>query len=115
MISTNERTTDLDDVGMIFHSILRYADGNAERLDRSVVSIGYGVLLQNADLAARLIAELHDDEGDDYDGCVWLERLEDISPGSLAEALYTDYPDVESEVTRWLSSFNRIAPSTGLR
>lgn len=49
------------------------------------------------------LAELHVDTGPDWDGCVWLERLEDISEGSLAQMLYAEDVDVESAVIRWLS------------
>ena len=104
MISTNARVKDFDDVGLLFHAILRYAEANEERLDCSIVAIGYGTLLHHADQAAQLIAEHHVDEGDDWDGCVWLERLEDVSKGSLAESLFAESPDVESVVISWLSS-----------
>lgn len=67
-------------------------------------SIGYSTLLSNADQAAGWLAALHVDTGDEWDGCVWLERLEDISEGSLAQMLYNDGVDVESAVIRWLST-----------
>ena len=103
MITTNSRTKDLEDVGLLFHSILRYAEANAERLDRSIISIGYSTLLNNADQAASWLACLHVEADEDWDGCVWLERLEDIREGSLAQMLYADDVDVESAVIRWLS------------
>ena len=104
MISTNDRNVkDADDIGLLLHSIFRYAEANEERLDRSIVSIGYGVLLANADQAAAQIALQCADEGDNWDGCVWLERLEDIEPGSLAEALYNDDVDIPSVVREWLT------------
>jgi len=103
MISTNSRSKDPEDVGLLFHSILRYAEANAERLDRSIISIGYGTLLSNADQAAGWLAELHVDTGDEWDGCIWLERLEDISESSLAKMLYNEGVDVESAVIRWLA------------
>lgn len=103
MITTNARTKDPEDVGLLFHSILRYGELHAERLDRSIVSIGYSTLLNNADQAAYWLAAQHVDVGPDWDGCVWLERLEDISEGSLAAMLYGDDVDVESAVLRWLS------------
>jgi len=103
VITTNARTKDLEDVGLLFHSILRYAEANAERLDRSIISIGYSTLLSNADQAACCLAELHVDTGEGWDGCVWLERLEDIREGSLAQILYAEEVDVESAVIRWLS------------
>lgn len=103
MITTNSRTKDPEDVGLLFHSILRYCEANAERLDLSVMSIGYATLLHNADQAAQFIAEQHVDTGPEWDGCVWLERLEDTSEGSLAQMLYAESPDIESIVIRWLS------------
>lgn len=103
MILTNSRDKDPEDVGLLFHSIMRYAEANAERLDRSIMSIGYSTLLSNADQAAAWLAELNVDTGPDWDGCVWLERLEDISEGSLAQMLYNDGVDVESAVIRWLA------------
>jgi hypothetical protein len=103
VITTNARTKDLEDVGLLFHAILRYGEAHAERLDRSIVSIGYRTLLNNADQAAFWLASQHVDVGDDWDGCVWLERLEDISAGSLAQMLYADSVDVENIVLRWLS------------
>ena len=103
MITTNARTKDPEDVGLIFHSILRYGEANADRLDRSIISIGYSTLLNNAGQAASWLASLHVDGGDDWDGCVWLERLDDISAGSLAQMLYADDVDVESAVICWLS------------
>lgn len=109
MISTNNRTKDLDDVGLLFHAILRYAEANEDRLDCTVVAVGYGVLLGYADQAATAIAEQHVDEGDDWDGCVWLERLEDIGPQSLAELLFnkgmeTESADVSAIVKDWLAT-----------
>lgn len=103
MITTNARTKDLEDVGALFHAILRYGEAHAERLDRSIVSIGYSTLLNNADQAANWLASQHVDVGEEWDGCVWLERLEDTSAGSLAQMLYNDSVDVESIVLRWLS------------
>lgn len=104
MISTPTRETDQDDVGVLFHSILRYAEANAERLDKSIMSIGYGNLLEMATTAAETIAEHHVDTGPDWDGCVWLERLEDISEGSLAQMLYSQQWHVEHTTHRWLHS-----------
>lgn len=104
MITSNTRFTDPDDAGLLFHSILRYAQENAERLDQSILSIGYANLLQNAFSAAAALAEQHTDTGPMWDGCVWLERLEDIGPGSLAQSLYAERPDVASIVATWLAA-----------
>jgi hypothetical protein len=105
MITNNNRTKDLNDVGVIFHAITLFAEANGERLDRSIVSFGYDCLLLRAELAATELAAQHVDDGDDWDGCVWLDRLLDISQGSLAEALFTDDADVRSIVHQWLSKF----------
>jgi hypothetical protein len=104
MLSSNARTKDLDDVGLLFHSILRFGELNGDRLDQSIISIGYANLMQNANKAAQVLAEQHVDSGPDWDGCVWLERLESIEKGSLAQMLYAERPDVESIVIRWLST-----------
>ncbi len=109
MITTNTGSKDLEDVGLLFHSILRYAEANAERLDRSIIAIGYSTLLRNADQASGFLAQLHVESGEEWDGCVWLERLEDISEGSLAQKLYADGVDVESAVTDWLSRYRPSA------
>jgi hypothetical protein len=46
----------------------------------------------------------HQDEGDDWDGCVWFELLEKVDEGSLAEALMaTEDPNVPEVVQEWLS------------
>lgn len=104
MITTNTRTKDPEDVGLLFHAILRYGEANAERLDQSIISIGYAALLKNADSAAEVLAAHHDDAGPEWDGCVWLERLDDTDHGSLAQMLYAETPDVESIVIRWLGA-----------
>lgn len=107
MISTNDRNEkDTDDIGLLFHSILRYGEANEERLDRSIVAIGYGVLLANAEKAASQIALQSVDEGDDWDGCIWLARMEDIGAGSLAEALYSDEVNIPPVVREWLNKFS---------
>lgn len=103
MILTNARVQDKEDIGQLFHAILRYGEAHAERLDQSIVSIGYSTLLSNAELAAHWLGVHHKDTGDDWDGCVWIELLEDISEGSLAHLLYADDVDVESVVLRWLA------------
>ncbi|MGI0637826.1 hypothetical protein ACVXHM_16780 [Pseudomonas aeruginosa] len=106
MITTNTRTKDPEDVGLLFHSILRYGEANSERLDQSIIAIGYATLMRHADQAAQALAELHDDEGPEWDGCVWLERLEDTEHGSLAQMLYAEAPDVRGAVKRWLDALS---------
>lgn len=104
MIYTNDRIKDSEDVGVLFHAIIRYAEANEELLDRSVVSVGYGMLLELANKAAAEVALQHVDEVDDWDGSVWFERLEDISEQSLAKALFEPDPDVTTVVKSWLFS-----------
>lgn len=106
MILTNDRCKDLEDVGVLFHAILRYGEANEEQLDRSIASVGYAVLLNNAELAATTIAAHHEAEGEDWDGVVWYERLADTGSGSLAEALYSDEVNVLSTVADWLDKLN---------
>ncbi|PWD01952.1 MULTISPECIES: hypothetical protein [Pseudomonas] len=106
MILTNARIQDQEDVGLLFHSILRYGEENAERLDCSIVSIGYSTLLDNAEQAASWLAHHHSDTGDDWDGVVWAELLEDIAEGSLAQKLYADDVNVESAVLGWLAELS---------
>lgn len=109
MISTNAKTKDLDDVGVLFHAIIRYAEGNEVQLDSSPALVGYGRLLGMAGEAAEQLANRHVDEGDDWDGVVWMELLEDIADGSLAQAifhlaLYDEQYDIGLAVQKWLDT-----------
>ncbi|TPG89824.1 hypothetical protein EAH72_31085 [Pseudomonas caspiana] len=104
MIESNDRSKDLEDVGVLFHSLIRYVEANEEERDQSLVAVGYANLLALAEAAATEVASQHTDEGDDWDGCVWLELLEKIGEGSLAESLMaTEDPDVPAVVQEWLS------------
>jgi hypothetical protein len=104
MIESNDRSKDLEDVGVLFHSLIRYVEANEEERDQSVVAVGYANLLALAEAAATEVALQHQDEGDDWDGCVWFELLESIDEGSLAESLMsTEDPDVPAVVQEWLS------------
>ncbi|MBC2693206.1 MULTISPECIES: hypothetical protein [Pseudomonas] len=104
MIQSNDRIKDLEDVGVLFHSLIRYVEANEEERDQSLVAVGYANLLALAETAAEEVALQHKDEGDDWDGCVWFELLEKIGEGSLAESLMaTEDPDVPSIVQVWLS------------
>lgn len=105
MIHSSTRHTEKEDVAVLFHAILRYAEANEERLDRSIVSMGYGNLLEIAEHAATEIALQHKEQGDLWDGVVWFERLECIDCESLAEALCEDQPNVGVTVTKWLATF----------
>lgn len=109
MILQNDRTNDAEDVGVLFHAIISYAEANAEQLDRSLVAAGYGKLLELAQEAAEEVALLHDDEGGMWDGVVWYQRLADFSNESLAAGLFaSDDPDVTALVVKWLLSFGYV-------
>ena len=105
MILSNTRATEKEDVAVLFHAILRYAEANEERSDRSIVSVGYGKLLEVAEQAATEIALQHKEERDFWDGVVWLEQLECIDEESLAEALFLDQRNVAFTVGKWLATF----------
>lgn len=105
MINTNNRIKDAEDVGVLFHAIIRYVEANENELDESLQSLGYANLLERAEEAAEFIAELHDAEGDAWDGAVWIERLEDIGEQSLAKALIDPDDDLEVVVKNWLVRF----------
>jgi hypothetical protein len=103
MIDNNERHKDLDDVGVLFHALIRYVTTNQDERDQSLVAAGYANLLDLAGQAAQAVALQHKAEGDDWDGCVWFELLNKIDAGSLAEALMADEePDVPAVVQEWL-------------
>ncbi|MBJ2286624.1 MULTISPECIES: hypothetical protein [Pseudomonas] len=103
MIDNNDRQQDLEDVGVLFHALIRYIEANEEERDQSVVAAGYANLLEMAGEAAQAVALQHKAEGDDWDGCVWLELLEKIDAGSLAAALMADEdPNVPAVVQEWL-------------
>lgn len=104
MIESNERSKDLEDVGVLFHALIRYIEINGDERDLSLIGVGYANLLALAEAAATEVAMQHQEEGDDWDGCVWLELLEKVGEGSLAEALLaSEDPDVPSVVREWLS------------
>lgn len=106
MISTDTRDIDKDDVGVLFWAMCKFGEENEEETDISLVAVGFGELLSRAERAAEVIAECHKDEGDNWDGCLWLERLEDIDGESLAAQLFlleNDHADMVSITTvQWL-------------
>lgn len=106
MISTNDRSKDLEDVAVLNHALIRYVEANEERTDESLVSVGYGRILTLADQAATEIALHSTDEGEDWDGTLWFERIEAIDEDSLAAALLAPGADVVNVVHDWLQSFN---------
>lgn len=108
MILQNNRTKDAEDVGVLFRAIISYAELNAELMDRNLIGVSYGKLLELTQKAAEEIALLHEDEGELWDGVVWYERLADFSEDSLAAALFAlDYPDVTAIVVKWLLCFGK--------
>lgn len=106
MISTNSRTTDKDDVAVLFYSMCVYGELNEDHTDRSLVSVGFGEMLSRAERAAEVIAECHGDEGDDWDGVLWLEVLENADEGSLAGLLFMldDEDMVPTTTMEWLQN-----------
>lgn len=108
MISSKDRSKDAEDVGVLFYALIRYVEAKSEDQDISVVSVGFGNLLQLAESAATEIALRCADEGDEWDGCVWFERLESIDDQSLAGALLVHDVDMESTVQKWLLTFGWI-------
>lgn len=107
ILSNTPEKTDLEDAGVLFDALMRYAGENADRLDLSVVAIGYGTLLERSMQAAEVIAQHAPQTVTDgeWDGCVWMERLESISPDSLAAQLYQETVDTGAVVKRWLERF----------
>ena len=109
MINQNVRSPDAEDIEVLFHAILRYAEANTARLNRTVIAVGYANLMELAKRAAEQVALLHDDEGDEWDGDLWGERLADFSEDSLAAVLFaTDNPVVPVVVVKWLLSFGYV-------
>ncbi|MBA1265519.1 MULTISPECIES: hypothetical protein [Pseudomonadaceae] len=104
MISTNDRTKDLEDVAVLNHALIRYVEANEERTDESLVCVGYARILTLADQAATEIALQSTDEGEDWDGTAWFGRIDAIDSGSLAAALLGHGADVRSVVSEWLLS-----------
>jgi mRNA-degrading endonuclease toxin of MazEF toxin-antitoxin module len=106
MISTNDRTKDVEDFAVLNHALIRYVEANEERTDESLVCVGYVRILTLADQAATEIALQSSDQGDDWDGTLWFERIEAIDEDSLAAALLAPGADVANVVHDWLQSFN---------
>jgi len=106
MISTNDRTKDVEDFAVLNHALIRYVEANESRTDVSLVCVGYVRILTLADQAATEIAlqsAVHDSE---WDGTLWFERIEAIDEDSLAAALLVPGANVESVVRAWLLSFD---------
>lgn len=88
MISTDSRMTDKEDVAVLFLAMCKFGEEN-DIIE--MASVGFGAMLSRAERAAEVIAERHKDEGDRWDGDLWLERLEDTDEESLAAKLFMLY------------------------
>lgn len=89
MISDNTRELDKDDVAVLFSAMVAVNTSElAELADRSLVGIGYGEALARCERAARIVAEEHREEGDDWDGVWWFEIFESAREGCLAHRLF---------------------------
>lgn len=109
MILKNERSVDDEDVGALFHALIRFMEANAECMDRTIAAVGYANLMNLAKQAAEQVALLHDDEGGQWDGVFWDELLCAIDENSLAAGLLaTEQPDVTAVVVKWLLSFGYV-------
>jgi hypothetical protein len=82
MITSNDRNLDLDDLGLSNHALIRRLEETQHVTDVSIVAVGYGVLMSLIGKAAVAIAAQAVIEGDDWDGCFWIERLDDTSKGA---------------------------------
>lgn len=89
MISQNEFTTDAEDVAVLFYAICRYAEATKADTGVTLHSVGYAECLNRATSAASYVAASHRDEGDEWDGVVWYERISSTGPDSLAAQLFT--------------------------
>lgn len=106
MISSNDRSKDLEDVAVLNHALIRYVEANEERTDESLMCVGYARILTLADQAAAEIALQSTDEGEDWDGTLWFGRIDAIDSDSLAATLLAPGAVVESVVRDWLLSFD---------
>jgi hypothetical protein len=90
MINTkNARDLDMYDVGVLFAAMVGVNSSElAEEADRSLVQIGYDEGLARCTFAVQVVAENHRDEGDNRDGCMWLESYDDEHEGGLAHQLF---------------------------
>lgn len=103
MISTDNRMTDKEDVAVLFLAMCKFGEANEEI---ETWPDSFGELLSRAEQAAEVIAEWHKDEGDNWEGELWRERLEDTDHDSLAAALWmldSDRLDAVTHITmQWL-------------
>ena len=91
MITKNSTRLDKEDAAVLFLAMCKFGEENNEgglQLDRSLVSVGFAEMMQRAELAARVVAQQHTEEGDDWDGVVWFELLERTDVESLAAKLF---------------------------
>lgn len=87
MISTDTRTTDLDDVAVLFYAMCKFGEENELATGVLLVSVGFGELLRRAERAAEVIAEYHA-EGAGWNGSSWFELLRQSHWGSMAAHLF---------------------------
>lgn len=85
MISTNTRMTDKEDVAVLFYAMCKFGEQNDEI---EMWPDSFGELLDRAEQAALILAEWHKDEGDDWNGVTWCERLDDTDEDGLAAQLF---------------------------
>lgn len=90
MIIHQKRQIDSEDMAVLFAAVVKFDAANDEAEDIRDVSLarsGFMRVLDRCRKAADLLAMLHVDEGDEWDGVVWLELLESFEDDSLAAQL----------------------------
>jgi hypothetical protein len=75
MINANTRGTDQYDVAVLLAAMVKAEDLASDAFDTSLVQIGYDEALLRCRIAAAVLARDHVEQGDEWDGCVWLEVL----------------------------------------
>ena len=105
MILHNVRQLDAEDAAVLFAAVVKFDQANEEAdspFDVSIARVGYADMLERCRLAAMIIATLHVDEGDDWDGVVWFELLEAFDEDSLGARLLhkLDESDLDEDGVR---------------
>jgi len=88
MIFSNDSTRDLEDVAVLFSAVCKHAECFGDEVDATMVTRGYAAMLEVCGVVADILAETDTGPLDEWDGCVWFERLEDWSQTSLAARLF---------------------------
>lgn len=114
MINYNTRQIDNEDAAVLFAAVVKFAesiDVAGSPFDVSIARVGYADMFERCRLAAQLIATLHVDEGDDWDGGVWFALLEAFDEDSLGARLLhkldesdLDVDGVRAVTINWLES-----------